>query len=112
MIFQPEAIAEDVKEEEKESGTERSEDSEDEDDDEERKDKVPEVVLERTSEVKLRDIRKFESQETVTDVKFSDSKIVDLENILDKLENIYGDSLFSGNMKMTKIEASPKISLL
>ena len=73
---------------------------------------VPDVEVVRTPEVKVKNARKFESQETVTDVKFSDSKIVDLENILDKLENIYGDSLFSGNMKMTKIEASPKISLL
>ena len=73
---------------------------------------VPDVEVVPTTEVKLKNVRKFESQETVMDVKFSDAKILDLENILDKLENIYGDTLYSGNMKMSKIEASPKISLL
>ena len=48
----------------------------------------------------------------MTDVKFSDAKIIDLENILDKLENIYGDSINNSD-KIPKIENSPtKVSLL
>ena len=42
----------------------------------------------------------------------SETKILDLENILDKLENIYGESLYSPGMNLGKVESSPKISLL
>ena len=77
MIFQPEAIAEEVNEEEKESASEAEE--------EEKKDRVPPMV-EVDQDVKAKrvgEIRQLSSQQTVTDVKISDEKIVQLDAILD-----------------------------
>ena len=77
MIFQPEAIAEEVNEEEKESASEAEE--------EEKKDEVPPMV-EVDQDVKAKrvgEIRQLSSQQTVTDVKISDEKIVQLDAILD-----------------------------
>ena len=69
-------------------------------------------VVQDVKAKRLGEIRQLSSQQTVTEVKISDEKIVQLDAILDQLENIYGDSLYSGNLKMTTIESSPKISLL
>ena len=77
MIFQPEAIAEEVNEEEKESASEAEE--------EEKKDGVPPMVevVQDVKAKRLGEIRQLSSQQTVTEVKISDEKIVQLDAILD-----------------------------
>ena len=78
MIFQPEAITEEVNEEEKESASEAEEE-------EEKKDGVPPMVevVQDVKAKRLGEIRQLSSQQTVTEVKISDEKIVQLDAILD-----------------------------